>query len=77
MGELSVVFEDRSRRTSCDLLIPLDITAHQLVLALKESFQINSPKMYLRCEQPDALLCGHELLSQFRLQPGCVIYHQD
>ncbi len=61
-----------------DIEVPLDITANDLVLALNKAYDIginteNMSKVYLKSENPIALLKGNRLLSDYNIHSGSII----
>ena len=73
-----VIFQIPERRFCCDLDIPLDITADELVDALNEAYRLgirdDRPQQhYLRSEHPIALLKGMATLEELGLHHGSTI----
>lgn len=66
-----------------EILIPLEITANDLALALNEAFslEMNTDDMfncYLAAENPIAFLRGNKTLAEFGIRNGsCIIYRRD
>lgn len=62
----------------CDIEIPLDITANDLVVGLNEAYKLgidlsDMRQCYFSCENPVALLKGKRLLGEFGLRDGSLI----
>ena len=62
----------------CDIEIPLDITANDLVVGLNEAYRLgidlsDMRQCYFSCENPVALLKGKRLLGEFGLRDGSLI----
>ena len=73
-----VIFQIPDRGFSCDLDIPLTITAQELMEALDEAYQLGmksrQPRdQYLRSENPIALLRGPVLLEESGLHHGSIL----
>lgn len=74
-----VSFEMVRRRQRRDIDIPLDITAKELVTALKSAYELgidtdDMKSCYLQAENPVALLRGSRTLKEFGIRNGSRIY---
>lgn len=63
---------------SYDLVVPLHITANELVSALNTAFSLqidmsNIKNCYLKAEKPIALLRGNKTLAEYGIRNGSVI----
>ena len=79
MDKIIVRFKNCKDNTACDLEIPLDITAQDLVEALNTAFHLgidtqDPAKAFLQAESPVALLRGEYPLRSFGLRRGSSIY---
>lgn len=66
------------KKETYDLVVPLSITANELVSALNTAFdlQIDTADIkncYLKAEKPIALLRGNKTLAEYGLRNGSVI----
>ena len=73
----SFVMHRRNRRV--DLVLPLDMTAHELVLALNQAYELgirteDLGQCYLSCENPVALLRGRRTLREIGLRDGSIVH---
>lgn len=78
--KIVVVFWDLKHGYQEDLEIPLDISAHDLFIALNQSYQLQEntddfSRCYLKCENPIALLKGNKSLKTYRLHNGSRILY--
>ena len=69
----TVIFSTCDRE--CDLDLPLDITANEMIYALNQGFglriDMNDPvECYMRSENPIGLLRGDSLLEDFGIHDG-------
>ena len=76
-----IIFKIRARDFETDLEIPLDISAHDLVMALNEAYNLEMDICDMRCcylkaENPLALLKGSRTLREFGIRNGSVISHE-
>lgn len=67
-----------SKNISCDIELPLDITANDLVVGLNEAYKLGIDisdirQCYLSCENPVALLKGKRQLGEFGIRDGSLI----
>lgn len=67
-----------SRGIKVDILVPLDISANELIIGLNEGFGLgmdttDMSKCFLRTESPIALVKGNKLLKEFGLRNGTII----
>lgn len=76
----TVVIEFRIAKCdqSYDLVVPLHITANELVSALNTAFNLqidmsNIKNCYLKAEKPIALLRGNKTLAEYGIRNGSVI----
>lgn len=74
-----VVFKIMKRKKECDLEIPLDISANDLVAALNTAFDLgidtgDIKNCYFQAERPIALLKGNKSLAEFGVRNGTIIY---
>lgn len=63
----------------CDVQIPLDITAYELVISINEAYGLglatdDVAACYLTCENPIALLRGNRTLREIGLRNGSIIH---
>lgn len=75
-----ILFKMVHYRGEVDLDIPLNISAHELIVALNHAFQLgidtsNMQNCYLRTENPIALLHGNKTLAEYGLRNGSVLYY--
>lgn len=73
-----VILNIPERNFTVDLEIPLNITAHELVIALNSAYDLqidvsDVKNCYLKTENPIALLRGNKLLSEFGIRNGTII----
>lgn len=71
-------FAAPSKKISCDIELPLDITANDLVVGLNEAYNLGIDisdirQCYLNCENPVALLKGKRQLAEFGIRDGSLI----
>lgn len=62
----------------CDIDVPLDMTANDLVVGLNEAYHLEIDisdirQCYLSCENPIALIKGKRLLGEFGVRDGSLI----
>ncbi len=67
------------RQKNVDLEVPLSITANELVIGLNTAYGLgintdDNKKLYLKAENPIALLKGSKTLRDFHLMNGTKIY---
>ena len=68
------------KKKRVDIEIPFDITAHELILALKEAYPLGRDttdlsQCSLKTENPIALLKGNKKLADYGLYNGTLINH--
>ena len=73
-----IVLRIHARGFEADLDVPLDVTAHELLLGLNEAYALNidvsnAANCYLRSENPIALLKGSKTLLEYGIHHGTVI----
>jgi uncharacterized ubiquitin-like protein YukD len=61
-----------------DIDVPLNISANELIVALKEGFKLDIDtndlsQCYLQAENPTALLKGNKTLEEYGLRDGTII----
>ncbi|MBD7912318.1 MULTISPECIES: EsaB/YukD family protein [Clostridium] len=66
------------RNKKVDIEVPLDITANDLVIALNKAYNLgintdNMMEVYLKSENPIALLKGNRTLEDFKIRNGSII----
>ncbi|MGN0517477.1 MAG: hypothetical protein ACI4II_01985, partial [Acutalibacteraceae bacterium] len=66
----------------CDIEVPLNISANDLVIAVNNAFDLNIDtsdinNCFLSTENPIALLRGNKELSMFNIRNGTVINYMD
>ncbi len=81
MDMVSVEFHDGSRGRTVDVQIPLFLTGNELVTALARAYDlpmdINDPtQVYMRAENPIALLAGQQTLEQLGIANGTRIFYE-
>ena len=77
-----IIFNIVKRKFTTDLEIPLDISAHELVVALNAAYELNIDtsdikNCYLKAENPIALLRGDKTLAEFGLRNGSIINYTE
>lgn len=73
-----MIFRCYERHFETDLDIPLNISAKQLALALNSAFELgmdtsDGKNIFLKAQNPIALLRGNKTLEEFGLHNGTVI----
>lgn len=68
-----------NRDKMVDVEVPLDITANDLVIALNKAYNLgidteNIEEVYLKSENPIALLKGARTLEDFKIINGTTVY---
>ena len=82
MGENAIVeFRNENNQSRTEIEIPLQITANELVLALKEAFQLEIDagdifNCYLVSENPIAFLRGNRTLKEFGIHNGSILVYK-
>ena len=71
----------KSRNVTADLEIPLDISAHELVLALNKAFALgldtlDMRKDYLKAKNPTVLVKGGKSLRELGLRNGSELIYE-
>lgn len=74
-------FIDHQQGASFDLDVPLDISGHELVLAIQKAFNLpieaeNMPDCYLAAENPIALIRGNKSLEMLKIRDGSIIHYK-
>lgn len=77
-----IIFKISKRDFSTDLIVPLNISANELVLALNAAYKLemdtsNVKNCFLKAENPIALLKGNKTLADFGIRNGSVIYYTE
>lgn len=77
--EDSIVVVLKINKRKCDIEIPLDITARELVVGLNSAYELNIDtnnikNCYLKVENPIMLLRGNMLLRESSIRNGSVIH---
>ena len=78
MDEVTMTICIHSRGVKADILVPLDISANELIIGVNEGFGLgmditDMSKCFLRTENPIALVKGNKILREFGLRNGTVI----
>ena len=78
MNKATVILNIKKIHKSIDIEVPLDITANDLVIALNNAYNLeiktdNLMEVYLRAENPIALLKGNRTLSEYKIRDGSII----
>lgn len=78
MNKATVILNIKKINKSIDIEVPLDITANDLVIALNNAYNLeiktdNLMEVYLRAENPIALLKGNRTLSEYKIRDGSII----
>lgn len=78
MNKATVILNIKKINKSIDIEVPLDITANDLVIALNNAYNLeiktdNLMDVYLRAENPIALLKGNRTLSEYKIRDGSII----
>lgn len=73
-----MILKLHKRGSICDIEVPLDITANDLVVALNQGFSLgidtnNVLDCYLKTENPVALIKGDKTLREYGLYDGTII----
>ena len=71
-------FRDQSRKRTVDVQIPLFLTGNELVQALTVAYDLplntgDPGQLYLRAENPIALITGKQTLAELGVVTGTVI----
>ena len=74
-----VEFHDLSRNTEHDIQLPAFLTGNELVHALQEAYELkidlsDPGQVYLRAENPIALIMGEDTLQALGISNGTSIY---
>lgn len=77
-----VILKIHKKKLMVDLVIPLDISANELVYALNAAYDLgidttDIKNCYLKAENPIALLKGDRTLADFGLRNGSVISYTE
>lgn len=78
MNTAIVILNIHKDNKEIDIEIPLDITANELVLALNKTYNLginteNMMELYLRSENPIALLKGNRTLEEYGIRNGSIL----
>lgn len=78
MNKVIVILYIHRLNKKIDIEIPLDITANDLVLALNKAYNLNINTenimdVFLRTENPIALLRGNRTLEEYKIRYGSII----
>lgn len=78
MNKATVILNIKKMNKSIDIEVPLDITANDLVIALNNAYNLeiktdNLMDVYLKAENPIALLKGNRTLSEYKIRDGSII----
>lgn len=78
VDSIIAVLHIHKQNKKVDLKIPVDITVHELVIALNQAYSLGMDtsditKCYLKTENPIAFLKGNKTLRDFKLRNGTVI----
>ena len=76
-----IIFFIKHKGLTADLEIPLDISAHELVLALNEAYALgidtsDMRNCFLKAKHPLALLKGSASLKDLGIRNGSMIIHE-
>ncbi len=71
-------FVARNKNISCDIEVPLDITANDLIVGLNEAYNLGIDlsdirQCYMSCENPVVLIKGKRLLGEYGVRDGSLI----
>lgn len=74
----TIIFNIEKRNFSVDLVVPLDITANDLVTALNSAYDLgvdvtDMKNCYLKSEYPITLLRGNKTLAEFGVRNNTII----
>lgn len=78
MNKVIVILYIHKLNKKIDIEIPLDITANDLILALNKAYNLNINTdnimdVFLRTENPIALLRGNRTLEEYKIRDGSII----
>lgn len=67
------------KNTCYDILVPADLTANELIVALNQAFSLgvdcsDITQCYLQTENPIALLKGNRCIQEYGLHHGSIIH---
>lgn len=70
----------QKKKQVIDIDVPLNISANELIIALKQGFKLNIDtndlsQCYLQVENPIALLKGNKTLEEYGLRDGTIIHY--
>lgn len=76
--EIIIQLKLKKQNKAIDVVVPIDLTANELILALNEAFHLDIDtgdisQCYLQTENPIALLKGNRCISEYGLHNGSVI----
>ena len=74
----NILYQNGTQK-NVDLEVPLSITANELIIGLNSAYRLgintdDNKKLYLKAENPIALLKGSKTLRDFHLMNGTKIY---
>lgn len=75
---VTIVFKNQKAEKEYDLVVPLNISAHDLVIALNSAFELNIDvsdikNCYLSADKPLAFLRGEKTLKEHGIRNGSVV----
>lgn len=78
MNKATVILNIKKINKKIDIEVPLDITVNNLVIALNNAYNLdiktdNLMEVYLRAENPIALLKGNRTLLEYKIRDGSII----
>ena len=81
MDMVAVEFHDGSRNRVTDVEIPLFLTGNELVIALGKAYDLplnpeDPSQVYMRAENPVALIAGNLTLAQMGIANGTRIFYE-
>lgn len=76
-----VIFKISKQKKTCDIEVPLYISANELITALDAAFDLgidvsDIKNCYLQAENPIALLKGEKTLAAYGIRNGSIIYYR-
>lgn len=77
-NNIIVILHNHKNNTKIDIEIPKDISVHELIIGLNESFHLGMDteamsKCYLKTENPIALLKGNKSIEEYGVRNGTTI----
>lgn len=82
MGDVAVIiFENRVSGESCDLEVPLNITANDLIKGIAQAFCLEklnngNAESYLKAENPIALIRGNKTLFEIGIHHATTVTYE-